>query len=264
MKRTASLDQQSFWEDNEPTITRKSLLNRSALGFWCINAVQGCSHGCRYPCHAVLLARRRGQVDGLSVWCKPRIVSNAAELLERELRRRREITRVHMSLTTDPFMVGHPEVTALTLRLIERINAAGIPCSILTKGPLPAELSNEHRFRRDNTYGISLVSIDEGFRERWEPGAASYEERIGAARVLHQRGCRTRAHVEPYPTPNLFDQDLRDVLGRVSFVDSLFFGPWNYHAAALSYPGRARFYGEQRAIARRFCEMEGIAYEGTG
>jgi hypothetical protein len=31
------------------TIERKTLLNKSGLGFWCINAVQGCSHGCRYP-----------------------------------------------------------------------------------------------------------------------------------------------------------------------------------------------------------------------
>ena len=37
-------------------IERKSLLYRSGLGFWCVNHVQGCAHGCNYPCYAYLLA----------------------------------------------------------------------------------------------------------------------------------------------------------------------------------------------------------------
>ena len=64
-------------------------------------------------------------------------------------------------------MMGHPEVGALSLAIIERINQSGISCSILTKGVLPDELANRPRFPADNVYGISLVSLDESFRRRW-------------------------------------------------------------------------------------------------
>lgn len=243
------------------TIERKSLLNKSRLGFWCINHVQGCTHGCRYPCHAFMLARRYGRVRDRAEWCRPKLVGNALQLLDRELGRRRTIECVHMSLTTDPFMVGAPEVTVRTLEVIERINRAHIRCSLLTKGVLPAALADERRFRRDNTYGISLVSVNEHFRRRWEPGAAPYAERIAAARALHDRGCRTLAHIEPYPTPNLIQQDIRELLERVAFVDHVFFGRWNYNAQVREYWQSEAFYAEQAENVGAFCADRGIEFE---
>lgn len=35
---------------------RDSLLYESGLGFHCINHALGCSHRCRYPCYAFLMA----------------------------------------------------------------------------------------------------------------------------------------------------------------------------------------------------------------
>jgi hypothetical protein len=67
---------------------------------------------------------------------------------------------VHLCLTTDPFMVGHPQVGALSLAIVERLNRSGIPCSLLTKGSLPAELADRRHFPA-TTHGISL-SLDEG------------------------------------------------------------------------------------------------------
>ncbi|PKN32399.1 MAG: radical SAM protein [Deltaproteobacteria bacterium HGW-Deltaproteobacteria-20] len=241
------------------TIERKTLINKSGLGFWCVNAVQGCSHGCRYPCHAFLLARRYGRVSDYAAWREPKLVGNALALLDMELRRKRGIDSVHLSLTTDPFMVGHPEVTELSLQIIERVNREGIPCSVLTKGILPPELADVRRFHPDNTYGISLVSLDEGFRARWEPGASPYAVRVAAARALHQGGRRTRVHIEPYPTPVFVKQDVNRVLEQVDFVEHVYFGGWNYNAAAREFPGCARFYEEQASAVRRFCDARGIA-----
>jgi DNA repair photolyase len=242
------------------TIERKSLLNKSGLGFWCINHVQGCSHACRYPCHAFMLARRHGRVEDIAAWRRPKLVSNALALLDKELKRRRVVDSVHMSLTTDPFMFAHPEVGALTQQVIGRINDVGIPCSVLTKGLLPIELATD-RYLRANTYGISLVSLDEAFRARWEPGASPYEARISAARALHDRGCRTLVHIEPYPTPNVIRQDIRGMLDRIGFVDHMFFSGWNYNAQVSEYPLRLEFYAEQGAIVEEFCHERGIACE---
>ena len=234
-------------------ITRKSLLYKSGLGFWCINHVQGCSHGCRYPCYALMMAHSRGRAETYADWCRPAIVADAEELLSKELNRMRvRPDTIHLCLTTDPFMYGFPEVTALTLRLIELINSCGIRCSTLTKGVMPVELADTSRFPVTNTHGISLVSLSEEFRERWEPGAAPYCDRIGALRELHDYGCSTLVHIEPYPTPNIITQSLQELLEAVAFADEIWFGGWNYNNIVKHYPGYRDFYDEQSAILNRF------------
>ena len=239
-------------------VRRKSLLYKSGLGFWCLNHVQGCAHGCRYPCYASLMARRYGRAKDEADWRRPRLVENAVELLERELSRKRErLGLVHLCLTTDPFMVGYPEVTAASLALIERLNAHGVRASVLTKGVLPLELADA-RLDRRNVLGISLVSLDESFRRRFEPGAAPYGERIAALERLHAAGCRTLVHIEPYPTPNIVKQDIRPLLEAVAFVDELYFGGWNYSPLAGACADRDAFYREQGRVVRVFCRERRI------
>jgi DNA repair photolyase len=243
------------------TIERKSLLYRSGLGFHCINHVLGCRHGCRYPCYAFLMARHHGRVRDDAEWCRPRVVGNALALLDRELARRRVLPDdVHLCLTTDPFMVGHPEVGAMSLAIIERLNRSGIPCSLLTKGRLPAELADRRRFPCDNTHGISLVSLDEDFRREWEPGAAPYADRIAALRRLHDAGRRTHVHIEPYPTPGILEQDLSALLAEVAFVDHIYFSGWNYNPRVPRDRGAEAFYLEQSSTVQRFCARHGIEY----
>jgi len=240
-------------------IERKTLLYKSGLGFHCINHVLGCSHGCRYPCYAFLMARHHGRIRDYEEWCRPRIVGNALELLDQELARKRVLPDcVHLCLTTDPFMNGQPEVGAMSLAIIERLNHCGIECSVLTKGRLPAELADRRRFPCDNTHGISLVSLDEDFRREWEPGAASYAERIVALRRLHEAGRRTLAHIEPYPTPSILEQELAEILAEVKFVDHVYFSGWNYNPRVGRDPADAAFYRRQSAVVRRFCAQHGI------
>jgi DNA repair photolyase len=243
-------------------IERKSLLYKSGLGFHCINHALGCSHGCRYPCYAFLMARRHGRVRDYAEWRRPRIVGNALALLERELDKKRVApSRVHLCLTTDPFMVGHPDVGALSLAIVERLNRSAIPCSLLTKGRLPVELADCRRFPCDNMHGISLVSLDEGFRREWEPGAAPQAARIAALRRLHEAGRRTLVHIEPYPTPSIFGQDLSRILTEVGFVDQIFFGGWNYSSRVSQDGADAAFYLRQSSTVRRFCAQHGIDCE---
>jgi DNA repair photolyase len=242
-------------------IERKSLLNKSALGFLCVNHAQGCSHGCLYPCYAFSMAKGYGRAKGYADWVRPKIVGNAEELLAKELRRLKEKPDfIHLCLTTDPFMRGQAEIRALSLKLIEMINAEGIAVSVLTKGRLPAELADRGRFPCENVYGISLVSLSEDFRKRWEPGASPFAERIEALRALSDAGRATLAHVEPYPTPNVIQQDLGAVLEAAGFADSLYFGGWNYSPLTRAFPDRAGFYEECASKARRFCRERGIEF----
>ena len=206
------------------TITRKSMLYKTGVeyGDYTMNHVLGCSHGCLYPCYAFLMAKRFGKVGNYEQWCTPKLVSNTLELLDREIPRlKSKIESVQLCFTTDPFMYGYDEVCKMSLAAIKKLNAAGIRCTVLTKGLLPIELTD---LSQKNEYGITLISLDEDFRKRVEPGASVYADRVASLKALHDRGCRTWVSIEPYPTPNLIQQDLLTILDAVSFANRIIFG----------------------------------------
>lgn len=82
---------------------------------------------------------------------------------------------------------------------------------------------SKQKYPLDNEYGITLISLDEAYREKMEPAAAPYTERLEAMEVLSEAGCRTWVNMEPYPTPNLFEQELQNLLEAVSFTDRIIF-----------------------------------------
>ncbi len=252
--------------DTFPTILRKSLLYKTGVeyGDFTINHVLGCAHGCRYPCYAMVLAKRYGRVKDYDDWKHPRIVGNALELLEREIPKyRRRIRSVHLSFTTDPFMYDavnkrvFPWVKDLSLRIIARLNREDIRVTTLTKGLCPFELTHEV-YSRDNEYGISLVSLDSWFHGKYEPFSAPPEKRVLALRRLHDAGLKTWVSIEPYPTPNIIEQDLEFLLEKIAFVDKMIFGRWNYNGLADSYQGVTEFYVMCSDMVVQFCREHGI------
>ena len=121
------------------TIERNSLLYKTGVeyGDYTINHVQGCAHGCKYPCYAMMMAKRFGKVKSYEEWCDPKLVSNALQLLDKEIPKLKDkIESVHLCFTTDPFMYGYDEIKELSLKIIEKLNNNGIKCTALTKGIL--------------------------------------------------------------------------------------------------------------------------------
>lgn len=227
-------------------------------GDYTMNHVLGCAHGCKYPCYAFLQKKRFGQIATYDEWLEPYLVSNTLEILDREIPRlKAKIKSVQLCFTTDPFMYGYDDIKQMTLATIKKLNDAGIKCTVLTKGLLPTELAE---CSKDNEYGITLVSLDEGYRERIEPGAAPYVQRLASLRVLHESGFKTWVSIEPYPTPNLVEQNIGDLLSAVAFTDKIIFGRTNYNKDVTSYTGHRNFYNEQAKTAIKFCEEHGIAY----
>ena len=245
----------------EGYITRKSMLYKTGVeyGDYTLNFVQGCAHGCKYPCYAFPLKKRFGQIKSYEEWLKPYLVLNTLEILDREIPRLKDkIKSVQLCFTTDPFMVGYPEIEKMSLDVIKKLNTAGIMCTVLTKGILPIGLA---KYSRKNEYGITLISLDEEYRKKMEPGATPYADRLKALKNLHDKGCKTWVSVEPYPTPNLIDQDLKKILKATSFVDKIIFGRTNYcKDVTLGYPEHKQFYNERAKEVIDFCISEGIAY----
>ena len=242
------------------TITRKSMLYKTGVeyGDYTMNHVLGCSHSCTYPCYAYLMARRFGKVKSLDEWKEPKLVSNTLELLDKEIPRLQgKIKSVQLCFTTDPFMAGYKEVKKMSLNAIEKLNNANIQCNVLTKGILPKELIN---FSKKNEYGITLVSLDEKFRKKFESNSAIFEKRIKGLEYLYSQGCKTWVSIEPYPTPNIIEQDLMDILNAISFVDKIIFGMMHYSKNVSQYKNYKQFYNKEANKVISFCKKNGIEY----
>lgn len=242
------------------TTNRKSMLYKTGVeyGDYTINHIQGCAHGCKYPCYAMMNAKRFGQVKTYEEWCEPKLVENALEILEKEIPRLKDkIKSVQLCFTSDPFMYGYKEIEELSLKIIGRLNRANIKCTVLTKGILPIELST---LSKQNEYGITLISLNEDFRKDIEPGAAPYIERIQALRRLHDLGFKTWVSIEPYPTPNFINQDIIEILQAVSFTDKIIFGRLHYNKKVSEYKSFKQFFNETAQTVIDFCTNNNIDY----
>ncbi|MCP4154267.1 MAG: radical SAM protein [bacterium] len=242
-------------------IKRKTLLYKSEVeyGDYTINHIQGCAHGCKYPCYAMLMAKRFGRIKNYEDWLEPKIVENALQLLDKEIPRlKNKINFVHLSFMTDPFMKGYPEITDLTLKIIQKLNESNIKITLLTKGELPKQLVNTKKYRTFNEYGASLVSLDEKFRTEFEPFSSQYEERINSLYYLHENGLNTWVSIEPYPTPNIVEQDLKKLLEKVSFVNKIVFGRMNYNKQISEFGDYQTFYNEATETVTEFCMKNNI------
>lgn len=93
-----------------------------------------------------------------------------------------------------------------------------------------------------------------------EPYAAPLEARLNALRILHDKGCKTWVSIEPFPTPNVFDQDLDLLLQRVIFVDRIIFGRMHYNKEVTAFKHHREFFNESAAKIVCFCEENGISY----
>jgi DNA repair photolyase len=241
-------------------IQRKTLLYKTDVeyGDFTINHVLGCSHGCNYPCYAFMLAKRFGKVRTYENWCEPKLVVNALDLLDKEIPKLiNKIRSVHLCFTTDPFMYKYDEISNLSLDIIKKLNSFGIECTTLTKGILPEKLQDLGKM---NDYGITLISLDENFRQKYEPGASPYVDRINSLQRIHNAGAKTWVSIEPYPTPNIIEQDLNRILESISFVDKIIFGRLNYNPVVTKYKNYKEYYNKLSLDVINFCTSHNIDY----
>ncbi|MCG2694143.1 radical SAM protein [Candidatus Parcubacteria bacterium] len=244
-------------------IKRKTLLYKSGVEYadYSLNHAEGCSHGCNFPCYAMMMKKRCGIIKDYADWIQPRIVENALELLDKEIPKLKDkINVVHLCFTTDPFMYKQKEICGLSLKIIKRLNDDNIRCTVLTKGIYPKALADTKKYGDRNEYGITLVSLDKGFKDRMEPGSAPYLKRINALKVLHDAGLKTWISMEPYPTPNLVEQKLENILEGIKFVDKIIFGKLNYNVKVTEFGHNKNFYEDCADIVIKFCKKNNIGY----
>lgn len=242
-------------------IKRKTLLYKSGVEYadYGLNVAEGCSHGCTYPCYAMMLKKRCGIIKNYNEWRRPKIIENALELLEKEIpKHKKNIRYVYMCFATDPFMYKQPEIIDLSLKVIARLNEDNIKTVTISKGVYPKELVDVDRYGLKNEYGSTVVSLLDSFRKKHEPFAAPIKERIKSLKFLHDNGLKTWVSMEPYPTPNFIEQDIEEILNEISFVDKIVFGKWNYNGMTSYFRNYKSFYNDSAYKVIKFCEQRGI------
>ena len=85
-------------------------------------------------------------------------------------------------------------------------------------------------------------------------------DRLAALKALHEAGCKTWVSIEPYPTPNMINQNLGEILDAVNFVDKIIFGRMNYNKMTSAYKDNKHFYNECAKEVIAFCNEHSISY----
>ncbi|TDA41793.1 MAG: radical SAM protein, partial [Thermoproteota archaeon] len=109
-------------------VRARSILNRSAIGDYCINPYIGCQHACVY-CYADYYTKMRGYTGEWGSYLYAKV--NAPELLLKEIRRKRKGV-VYLSSLTDPYQPVEMKYR-LTRRILEVLMGYGWPVIIQTK-----------------------------------------------------------------------------------------------------------------------------------
>jgi len=184
-------------------VRARSVLNRvpsGPYGFnWTVNPYRGCSHACVYcfarPTHTYL-----GFDAGRDFEREIVVKVNAPEVVRAELARpswRNEL--VALGTNTDPYQWVESKYR-LTRGVLEALQEAGTPVSVLTKSPLVlSDLPLFERMNRDHPVrvNLSVPTVDEEAWRSTEPHTPSPRARLEAVAELRRRGISSGVLIAP-------------------------------------------------------------------
>jgi DNA repair photolyase len=205
-------------------MSNTEILRPSGTGFeWCINQYDGCSHGCRY-CYGMTI-RRKNYQD----WMKAKPRTNVIERLKKDIRKLKAgntvINDIFLGSITDSYQPLE-ETHKLTRQVVEVLMQNELPFTILTKSDLilrDIDLLKNYKWCR---IGVTITSLDEGFRRELEPNSVSYERRIATLKQLKDNRISTYLSCEPiFPVREV---DLVQIIMELKEIADLFeFGMWS-------------------------------------
>ena len=206
-------------------VEARSILSKSQIYDYVVNAYTGCQHGCTY-CYARFMKRFSGHKEPWGEFVD--VKTNAPDLLKLEVARKKK-GRVWVSGVCDayqPLEARHQ----LTRKCLEILIGDDWPVTIQTRSPLVLRDVDLFKNATDLIVVISVTTADDSVRKLFEPGAPPIADRIRALDVLHHAGVRTRAMVAPMlPGAEALADELDGKVDHV-LVDRM-----NYHHADWVY-----------------------------
>ncbi len=222
-----------------------------------LNLYRGCQHQCIY-CDS------RSECYQIENFADILVKTNAIELLEHELRRKRVKGTIGTGSMNDPYMPLEA-TRQLTGRALKVIAAHGFPVHIITKGTLVLrDLPTLQDIRR--TYAavsFTITTADDELGKKLEPGAPKASERFAALAKLSAAGILTGVTLMPV-LPFLTDNEpnLRRIVAQAADSGAGYilaaFGltlrdrqrEYFYRQLETSFPGLKAKY--QRAYGNRY------------
>ncbi len=235
-------------------IEAKTILSKSQIYDYALNAYVGCQHQCLY-CYAKFMKRFTCHLESWGAFADVKI--NAPELLAREVKKKRK-GRVWISGVCDAYQPLEKKYL-LTGRCLEILIEQGWPVTIQTKSPLVLRDIEILKRSADSEVGLTITTADEKVRRIFEPGAPPVAARVEALEILHAEGIQTFVMIAPL-LPHA--EGLADMLKGA--VDHVLIDRYNYHYADWAY----KKHGMQWALDEDFFLEKGeelrAAFEKAG
>ncbi len=224
-------------------ITAKSILSKSQIYDYALNAYVGCQHSCVY-CYAKFMKRFTGHREPWGEFVDIKV--NAPELLEREIKKKKR-GRVWISGVCDAYQPLERKYR-LTGRCLEILVKNDWPFTVLTKSPLVLRDIELLKKAKDSEVGFTITTADEKVRKIFEPNTPPIAKRVEALGILHAAGIKTFVMIAPLlPGAEGLVDMLKDKVDNV-LIDRL-----NYHYADWAY----KKYGMQWAMDDGFFDQTG-------
>jgi DNA repair photolyase len=202
-------------------IQAKSILSKSQIYEYTLNAYVGCQHSCVY-CYAKFMKRFTGHREPWGEFVDVKI--NAPDLLTKEVKKKKK-GRVWISGVCDAYQPLE-EKYQLTRQCLEILVENQWPFTIQTKSPLVVRDIEVLKKATDCEVGFTITTADEKMRGIFEPGAPPIAKRIEALATLHTAGISTFVMIAPLlPGAERLVDMLKGKTDRV-LIDRL-----NYHYA---------------------------------
>jgi len=210
---------------------------------YAVNVTWGCEHGCLY-CYGPLVGRQsRGSWTALRFPKEPPV-----ELVGKQLEKGLIPEGVFISFETDPFLERNRKATEDLISLL-------LDHDVRVATSSKTGISKHHGVR----HGMTIVSLDEGFCKRWEPNAPPPKVRIEKLKKASERGDFTWASLEPCPPPQIWEQDILELLEEIAFVDLIIKGRWQYNPNASTDEARIAYIKIFEEVAE-FCKKHSIRF----
>lgn len=195
----------------------KSVLTKSNLpaSAYCINPYIGCQHGCVY-CYARFMKRFTKHTEPWGSFVDIKV--NSPEILKKQLSKNPKKSTALIGSVTDAYQPIEKRY-GITRKLLEIIVDHQFPVSILTKSNLVLRDIDLLSKLDDCDVGITVTSLDDEFRKRFEPFTSSISDRINCLKSLHEIGIKTYVFIGP-----IFPQivDVAEIIEGVSdYSDSV-------------------------------------------
>ena len=206
-------------------IEAKTILSKSQIYDYALNAYVGCQHNCIY-CYAKFMKRFTGHREPWGEFVDVKI--NAPELLAREVKKKKK-GRVWISGVCDPYQYLEKKYM-VTRRCLEILVDNEWPITIQTKSPLVLRDIEILKRSADGEVGFTITTADEKVRKIFEPGAPPITKRVEALGILHGERIKTFVMVAPLlPHADRLAEMLK---GK---VDHALIDRYNYHYADRAY-----------------------------